>query len=37
MHRNLRTFLELLSREKDLVTIDAEVDPILNLLKFIAA
>ena len=31
MHRSLRTFLELLSREKDLVTIDTEVDPCLEL------
>jgi len=31
MHRSLRTFLELLSREKDLVTINAEVDPYLEL------
>src|SRR5436190_4885427 len=31
MHRSLRTFLELLSREKDLVTIDTEVDPYLEL------
>ena len=31
MHRSLRTFLELLSREKDLVTIDTEVDPFLEL------
>src|SRR5262249_52841373 len=31
MHRNLRSFLDLLSREKDLVTIEAEVDPDLEL------
>src|SRR5688500_3750050 len=31
MHRNLRSFLELLRRERDLVTIDAEVDPSLAL------
>ncbi|MCA1612718.1 MAG: UbiD family decarboxylase [Acidobacteria bacterium] len=31
MHRNLRSFLELLRRERDLVTIDAEVDPHLEL------
>src|SRR5882724_3061981 len=31
MHRNLRSFLDLLSREKDLITIDAEVDPYLEL------
>jgi 4-hydroxybenzoate decarboxylase subunit C len=31
MHRNLRTFLELLTREQDLVTIKAEVDPYLEL------
>ncbi|HEX6622663.1 MAG TPA: hypothetical protein VF064_03040, partial [Pyrinomonadaceae bacterium] len=31
MHRNLRSFLELLEREKDLAYIDAEVDPYLEL------
>ena len=31
MHRNLRSFLGLLRRENDLVTIDAEVDPYLEL------
>jgi 4-hydroxybenzoate decarboxylase subunit C len=31
MHRNLRTFLDLLIREHDLVTIEAEVDPYLEL------
>src|SRR6266550_3628943 len=31
MHRNLRSFLDLLRRENDLVTIDAEVDPYLEL------
>src|SRR2546430_4171044 len=31
MHRNLRSFLDLLRREKDLVTIEAEVDPYLEL------
>jgi UbiD family decarboxylase len=31
MHRNLRSFLDLLRREKDLVTIDTEVDPHLEL------
>jgi len=31
MHRNLRSFLELLRRERDLVTIDTEVDPYLEL------
>ncbi|MGI8732552.1 MAG: UbiD family decarboxylase [Pyrinomonadaceae bacterium] len=30
MHRNLRTFLELLTREKESVTIEAEVDPYLE-------
>ncbi len=30
MHRNLRTFLDLLTREKDIITIDAEVDPYLE-------
>jgi 4-hydroxybenzoate decarboxylase subunit C len=31
MHRNLRSFLDLLTREGDLVTITAEVDPYLEL------
>jgi 4-hydroxybenzoate decarboxylase subunit C len=31
MHRNLRSFLDLLSREKDLVPIEAEVDPYLEV------
>src|SRR5438132_4812539 len=30
MHRNLRSFLDLLRRENDLITIDAEVDPYLE-------
>src|SRR5712691_1711555 len=31
MHPSLRTFLDLLRREKDLVTVDTEVDPYLEL------
>lgn len=31
MHRNLRSFLDLLQRENDLITIEAEVDPYLEL------
>src|SRR6266567_4487404 len=31
MHRNLRSFLDLLRREYDLVSIDAEVDPYLEV------
>ena len=31
MHRNLRSFLDLLRREHDLLTIEAEVDPYLEL------
>ncbi len=31
MHRNLRQFLELLARENDLVQVEAEVDPCLEL------
>jgi len=31
MHRNLRSFLELLRRERDLFEIEAEVDPYLEL------
>ncbi|HET6671286.1 MAG TPA: UbiD family decarboxylase domain-containing protein, partial [Pyrinomonadaceae bacterium] len=30
MHRNLRTFLDLLTREKDIITIETEVDPYLE-------
>src|SRR5437016_687311 len=31
MHRNLRSFLDVLSRENDLVTVEAEVDPYLEV------
>src|SRR5438552_9189962 len=31
MHRNLRSFLDLLRRENDLVTVDCEVDPYLEI------
>src|ERR1700693_2262846 len=31
MHSNLRSFLDLLRRENDLVTIETEVDPYLEL------
>ena len=31
MHPNLRTFLELLTRENDIVTIETEVDPYLEI------
>jgi 4-hydroxybenzoate decarboxylase subunit C len=31
MHPNLRSFLDLLRREKDLVTVDTEVDPYLEV------
>lgn len=31
MHRNLRTFLNLLKREQEIITIEAEVDPYLEL------
>src|SRR5256714_5483066 len=31
MHRNLRSYLALLARERDLVTIETEVDPYLEL------
>src|SRR5713226_8793037 len=31
MHRNLRSFLDLLRRENDLVTVDADVDPYLEV------
>ncbi len=30
MHRNLRTFLDLLAREKDIITVESEVDPYLE-------
>jgi UbiD family decarboxylase len=30
MHRNLRTFLDLLNKEKEIITIEAEVDPYLE-------
>jgi 4-hydroxybenzoate decarboxylase subunit C len=30
MHRNLRTFLDLLTKEKEIITIEAEVDPYLE-------
>ncbi len=30
MHRNLRTFLDLLSKENEIITIEAEVDPYLE-------
>jgi UbiD family decarboxylase len=30
MHRNLRTFLNLLKKEKEIITIEAEVDPYLE-------
>jgi 4-hydroxybenzoate decarboxylase subunit C len=30
MHRNLRTFLDLLRKENEIITIDAEVDPYLE-------
>jgi UbiD family decarboxylase len=30
MHRNLRTFLDLLSKEKEIIIVDAEVDPYLE-------
>ena len=30
MHRNLRTFLDLLTREKEIITIEVEVDPYLE-------
>ena len=30
MHRNLRTFLDLLTREKEIITIESEVDPYLE-------
>ena len=31
MHRNLRSFLDLLRRENDLVTVEVEVDPYLEV------
>src|SRR5256714_14167765 len=31
MHTNLRSFLDLLERENDLITVNAEVDPYLEL------
>jgi UbiD family decarboxylase len=31
MHRNLRSFLDLLSRESDLITVETEVDPYLEV------
>jgi len=31
MHPNLRTFLDLLSRENEIVNVEAEVDPYLEL------
>jgi UbiD family decarboxylase len=31
MHRNLRSFMALLARERDLATVEAEVDPYLEL------
>lgn len=31
MHPNLRTFLDLLTKEKEIVTIEAEVDPYLEV------
>src|SRR5438128_6333324 len=31
MHRNLRSFLDVLSRENDLVTVEVEVDPYLEI------
>ena len=31
MHPNLRTFLDLLTRENEIITIEAEVDPYLEL------
>jgi UbiD family decarboxylase len=30
MHRNLRTFLDLLTKEREIITIEAEVDPYLE-------
>ncbi|HVF28221.1 MAG TPA: UbiD family decarboxylase [Pyrinomonadaceae bacterium] len=31
MHRNLRSFLDLLTREKEIITVETEVDPYLEL------
>src|SRR3954454_18699492 len=31
MHRNLRSYIALLARERDLATVEAEVDPYLEL------
>ncbi len=31
MHRNLRSFLELLTREKQIISVEAEVDPYLEM------
>ena len=31
MHRNLRSLLELLRRERDIITVETEVDPSLEL------
>src|SRR5438876_8308774 len=31
MHKNLRTFLDLLARENDIITVETEVDPYLEL------
>src|SRR6267143_316099 len=31
MHRSLRTYLDLLAREKEIVTVTAEVDPYLEV------
>jgi 4-hydroxybenzoate decarboxylase subunit C len=31
MHRNLRSFLDLLARDNDLITVEAEVDPYLEV------
>jgi UbiD family decarboxylase len=31
MHRNLRTFLDLLTRENEIITVEAEVDPYLEV------
>src|SRR5438876_8759754 len=31
MHKNLRTFLDLLARENDIITVETEVDPYLEI------
>ncbi|MDQ3686176.1 MAG: UbiD family decarboxylase, partial [Acidobacteriota bacterium] len=31
MHRNLRSFLDLLTREKEIITVETEVDPYLEM------